>query len=141
MALNFHIIPPAFRQLCAGKARFVWFQGGIMGSTGFRWFPPISGRLGWLRSFRFLLITIFCFMFLICIFFAYYSFESTSKCLFRCACKVCLVNFEPPHVPRATLSHFSWSMGYFNPILDGGGQICPTAGYFNIAQKPLGLGS
>ena len=23
----------------------------------------------------------------------------------------------------------------------GGGQICPPAGFFNIAQKPLGLGS
>ena len=31
---------------------------------------------------------------------------------------------------------------YINPILDGGGQICPPpAGFFNIAQKPLGLGS
>ena len=33
---------------------------------------------------------------------------------------------------------------YFNPILDfwtGGGQICPPAGFLNIAQKPLGLGS
>ena len=30
----------------------------------------------------------------------------------------------------------------FNPILDGGGgQICPPAGFLNIAQKPLGLGS
>ena len=31
----------------------------------------------------------------------------------------------------------------FNPILDGGGggQICPPAGFFNIAQKPSGLGS
>ena len=29
-----------------------------------------------------------------------------------------------------------------NPILDGGGQICPPpAGFLNIAQKPLGLGS
>ena len=33
---------------------------------------------------------------------------------------------------------------HFNPILDGGGgQICPPppAGFLNIAQKPLGLGS
>ena len=30
----------------------------------------------------------------------------------------------------------------FNPILDrGGGQICPPAGFFNIALNPLGLGS
>ena len=30
-----------------------------------------------------------------------------------------------------------------NPILDGGGQICPPppAVFLNIAQKPLGLGS
>ena len=28
-----------------------------------------------------------------------------------------------------------------NPILDEGGQICPPAGFLNIAQKPLGLGS
>ena len=30
-----------------------------------------------------------------------------------------------------------------NPILEGGGQICPPppAGFLNIAQKPLGLGS
>ena len=31
---------------------------------------------------------------------------------------------------------------FLNPILDGGGQICPPpAGFLNIAQKPLGLGS
>ena len=31
---------------------------------------------------------------------------------------------------------------FINPILDGGGgQICPPSGFFNIAQKPLGLGS
>ena len=31
----------------------------------------------------------------------------------------------------------------FNPILDGGGANLPppTAGFLNIAQKPLGLGS
>ena len=28
-----------------------------------------------------------------------------------------------------------------NPILDGGLQICPPAGFLNIAQKPLRLGS
>ena len=28
-----------------------------------------------------------------------------------------------------------------NPILDGGGKFAPPAGFFNIAQKPLGLGS
>ena len=31
----------------------------------------------------------------------------------------------------------------FNPILDGegGGKFAPPAGFFNFAQKPLGLGS
>ena len=31
----------------------------------------------------------------------------------------------------------------FNPILDGGGggKFAPPAGFLNIAQKPLGLGS
>ena len=30
----------------------------------------------------------------------------------------------------------------FNPILDGGGgKFAPPAGFFNIAQTPLGLGS
>ena len=31
---------------------------------------------------------------------------------------------------------------FLNPILDGGGKFAPPpAGFFNIAQKPLGLGS
>ena len=34
-------------------------------------------------------------------------------------------------------------MEQINPILDGGGggNLPPPAGFFNIAQKPLGLGS
>ena len=35
----------------------------------------------------------------------------------------------------------SKKMFSFNPILDGGGKFAPPAGFFNIAQKPLGLGS
>ena len=32
-------------------------------------------------------------------------------------------------------------IGKLNPILDGGANLPPPAGFLNIAQKPLGLGS
>ena len=66
-------------------------------------------------------------------------------------------NFAPLHRPLSFLSElwsgtqarFWWRAAppdrahsaFFNPILDGGGKFAPPAGFLNIAQKPLGLGS
>ena len=50
-----------------------------------------------------------------------------------------IVGFQQWFIFRTDV--FDEPLSSLNPILDGGGQICPPAGFFNIAQKPLGLGS